>query len=297
MYSSVYNFSKSSWEPLLEPWQVGLGVAKDPTSGLISVDVASKKTFDITVTTASIALASKSLTFLTSEQNVLDKPRGVEAPYRIRNYTGFEVILHSKSPSSEEPLNLRLEDGAEQPWSFEHWEKMRENLLTESSQNDVGIQLEGSGFDPVKNVRLNREGEFLYSLRPKTDNVLHRLCVEVSLGSDNVKYVTLRSPLVVENATEIPVELGIYDAQQGHLLKIEKIAPGDSRPAPVGAVFEKRALVRPDGGFGYQWSRDQLWWRDLLQRPTKQLVCSGENGDPFYFQVHAEFDRSNPMTK
>lgn len=297
MYSSVYNFSKSSWEPLLEPWQVGLGVAKDPTSGLISVDVASKKTFDITVTTASIALASKSLTFLTTEQNVLDKPRGVEAPYRIRNYTGFDVVLHSKSPSSEEPITLRLEDGAEQPWSFEHWEKMRENLLTESSQNDVGIQLEGSGFDPVKNVRLNREGEFLYSLRPKTENILHRLCVEVSLGPDNVKNVTLRSPLVVENATEIPVELGVYDAQQGHLLKIEKIAPGDSRPAPVGAVFEKRALVRPDGGFGYQWSRDQLWWRDLLQRPTKQIVCQGENGDPFYFQVHARFDRSNPMTK
>ncbi|QPG98509.1 hypothetical protein C2857_007681 [Epichloe festucae Fl1] len=297
MYSSVYNFSKSSWEPLLEPWQVGLGVAKDPGSGLISVDVASKKTFDVTVTTASIALASKSLTFLTSEQNVLDKPRGVEAPYRIRNYTGFEVVLQSKSPSSDEPIDLRLEDGAESPWSFEHWEKMRENLLTESSQNDVGIQLEGSGFDQVNNVRLNREGEFLYSLRPKTENVLHRLCVEVSLGSDNVKYVTLRSPLMIENATEIPVELGIYDAQEGHLLKIEKIAPGDSRPAPIGAAFEKRALIRPDGGFGYQWSRDQLWWRDLLQRPSKQLVCKGENGDPFYFQVNARFDKSNPMTK
>ncbi|KJK94605.1 Vacuolar protein sorting-associated protein [Metarhizium anisopliae BRIP 53284] len=297
MYSSVYNFAKSSWEPLLEPWHVGLGVAKDPTSGLISVDVASKKTFDITITTASIALASKSLTFLTSEQNVLDKPRGVEAPYRIRNYTGFDVVLHSKSPSSEEPISLRLEDGAEQPWSFEHWEKMRENLLTESSQDGVGIQLEGSGFDLIKSVKLNREGEFLYGLRPKTENILHRLCVEVKLGSDNVKYVTLRSPLVVENATEIPVELGVYDAREGHLLKIEKIAPGDSRPAPVGAVFEKRALIRPDGGFGYEWSRDQLWWRDLLQRPTKQLVCNGENGDPFYFQAHAQFDRSNPITK
>lgn len=297
MYSSVYNFSKSSWEPLLEPWQVGLGIAKDPASGLVSIDVASKKVLDVTITTASIALASKSLTFLTTEQNVLDKPRGVEAPYRIRNYTGFVVSLHSKSPSSEEPINLRLEDGAESPWSFEHWEKMRENLLTESNQNDVGIQLEGSGFDAVKHVRLNREGEFLYSLRPKTDNVLHRLCVEVTLGPDNVKNVTLRSPLIVENATEIPVELGIYDVQEGHLLKIEKIAPGDSRPAPVGAVFEKRALVRPDGGFGYQWSRDQLWWKDLLQRPTKQLVCKGESGDPFYFQVHARFDKSNPMTK
>ncbi|KAF5009616.1 hypothetical protein FDECE_4176 [Fusarium decemcellulare] len=297
LYSNVYNFSKSSWEPLLEPWQVGFGVAKDPVSGLLSVDVASKKVFDVTVTTASIALASKSFDFLTTEQDVLDKPRGVEAPYRIRNYTGFDVVVHSKSPTSDEPINLRLEDGKEAPWSFEHWEKMRENLLTESNQNYVNIQLEGSGFDPVKNIRLNREGEYLYGLRPKTDNVLHRLCVEVELGTDNIKYVTFRSPLHVENATQIPVELGIYDAQEGHLLKIEKIAPGDSRPAPVGAVFEKRVLIRPDGGFGYQWSNDQLFWRDLLKRPTKQVVCKGENGDPFYFQVHARFDRANPMTK
>ncbi|RSL40809.1 hypothetical protein CEP53_013138 [Fusarium sp. AF-6] len=298
LYSNVYNFSKSSWEPLLEPWQVGFGVAKDTVSGLLSVDVASKKVFDVTITTATIALASKSFDFLTTEQDVLDKPRGVEAPYRIRNYTGFDVVVHSKSPTNDEPINLRLEDGKEAPWSFEHWEKMRENLLTESNQNYVNIQLEGSGFDPVKNVRLNREGEYLYSLRPKTDNVLHRLCVEVELGTeDNIKYVTFRSPLHVENATQIPVELGIYDAQEGHLLKIEKIAPGDSRPAPVGAVFEKRVLVRPDGGFGYQWSNDQLFWKDLLKRPTKQVVCKGENGDPFYFQVHARFDKANPLTK
>ncbi|XWX01808.1 hypothetical protein V2A60_009837 [Cordyceps javanica] len=297
MYSNVYNFSKSSWEPLLEPWQVGLGVARNPKSGLLSIDVTSKKTFDITVTTATIALASKSLNFLTTEQDVLGKPRGTEAPYKIRNYTGFGVSLESKSPISEEPITLRLDDGQEGPWSFEHWEKMRENLLTEANQNSAIIQLEASGFDPVKNVLLNREGEFLYGLRPKADGVLHRLCVEVTLGDDNVKYVTLRSPLVVENATQIPVELGVYDTQEDQLQKIEKIAPGESRPVPVGAVYKKIALVRPDGGFGYQWSTDKLWWRDLLDRPTKQLVCKGDNGDPFYFQVHAEFSKSNPMTR
>lgn len=296
-YSNVYNFSKSSWEPLLEPWQVGLGVAKDPSTGFLSVDVVSKKTLDITITTATIALASKSFDFLTQEQDVLDKPRGIEAPYRIRNYTGFDAVIHSKSPTSDEPITLRLEDGQEAPWSFEHWEKMRETLLTDSNQNNVTVQLEASGFDPVKSVRLNREGEYLYGLRPKTDNIMHRLCVEVSLGADNVKYVTLRSPLLVENATQIPVELGVYDAQDGHLLKIEKIAPGESRPAPVGAVYEKRVLVRPDGGFGYQWSGEHLWWRDLLKRPTKQLLCKGENGDPFYFQVHAQFEKSNPIAK
>ncbi|KFA74354.1 hypothetical protein S40288_06674 [Stachybotrys chartarum IBT 40288] len=297
LYSNIYNFSKSSWEPLLEPWQVGFGVARQPSTGLFSIDVASKKTFDITVTTATIALASKSFDFLTAEQDILGKARGVEAPYRIRNYTGFDAVVQSKSPTSNEPISLRLDDGNESPWSFEHWEKMRENLLTESNQNNVSITLDGSGFDAVKSVRLNREGEYIYNLRPKTDNVLHRLCVEVSLGADNVKYVTLRSPFVVENATQIPVELGVYDAEEGHLLKIEKIAPGDSRPSPVGAVFDKRALIRPDGGFGYQWSNDQLWWKDLLKQPTKRVVCKGENGDPFYFQVHARFNKSNPMVK
>ncbi|KAK3196447.1 Vacuolar protein sorting-associated protein 13 [Lecanicillium sp. MT-2017a] len=297
LYSNVYNFSKSSWEPLLEPWQVGLGVARNPSSGLLSVDVTSKKTFDVTITTATIALASKSFDFLTTEQDILGKPRGAEAPYRIQNYTGFDVSVQSKSPISEEPITLRLGDGKDGPWSFEHWEKMRENLLTEANQNNVVIELEGSGFDAVKNVQLNREGEFLYGLRPKANNVVHRLCVEVTLGPDNVKYVTLRSPLVVENATQIPIELGVYDAQDGHLLKIEKVAPGDSRPVPVGAVYEKRALVRPDGGFGYQWSTDYLWWQDLLKRPTRQLVCKGDNGDPFYFQAHATFDKSNPMTR
>jgi vacuolar protein sorting-associated protein 13A/C len=263
----------------------------------MSVDVVSKKTFDVTITTASIALASKSFDFLTTEQDVLGKPRGVEAPYRIRNYTGFDVVVHSKSPTSDEPITLKLDDGSEAPWSFEHWEKMRETLITESNQTSVGVQLEGSGFDPVKNIRINREGEHIYSLRPKTDNILHRLCVEVELGADNVKYVTLRSPFVVENATQIPVELGIYDVEDGHLLKIEKIAPGESRPAPVGAAFEKRLLVRPDAGFGYQWSNEHLWWRDLLKRPTKQLMCKGENGDPFYFQAHARFEKANPLTK
>ena len=297
MYSNVYNFSKSSWEPLLEPWTVGFGIARDASSNLLSVDVTSKKTFDITITTASIALASKTFDFLTTEQDILGKPRGADAPYRIRNYTGFDVVVHSRSPTSDEPITAHLEDGSEQPWSFEHWEKMRETLLTESNQNDITVQLEGSGFDPVKSIRVNREGEYIYSLRPKTDNVLHRLCVEVNLGQDNVKYVTLRSPLLVENSTEIPVELGVYDARDGHLLKIEKIAPGEARPAPVGAVFEKRILVRPDGGFGYQWSNDQLWWKDLLNRPTKQVVCKGDNGDPFFFQVHATFDRSNPLTR
>ncbi|KAI1151480.1 hypothetical protein F4825DRAFT_422633 [Nemania diffusa] len=297
MYINVYNFAKSAWEPLLEPWQVSLGVAREQATGLLSIDLASRKTFDVTVTTATIALASKSFDFLTQDEDILGKPRGVEAPYKIRNYTGFSILVQAKTLSNEESISLKLDDGEEAPWSFEQWEKMRENVMSESTTaNSVAVEIEGSGFDTVKKIPLNREGEFLYSLRPKMDDTVHRLLVEVSLGADNIKYVTLRSPLVVENQTQIPVELGIFDAQEGHLLKIEKIAPGESRPAPVAAAYVQSLLIRPDSGFGYTWSSDHLWWRDLLKRPTRTLVCKGENDDPFYFQLNANFDRGHFLT-
>ncbi|KAL2157330.1 hypothetical protein VTH06DRAFT_6268 [Thermothelomyces fergusii] len=299
MYTNIYNFAKSAWEPLIEPWQVGLGVARDQRNGVMSVEVSSKRTFDITITTASIALLSKSFAFFSQDQDVLGKPRGVEAPYRIRNYTGFDVIVHAKRQSSAEVTALRLTDGQEVPWSFEDWEKLRENLLQTdgAGANSVSVQLDGSGFDVVKNIQLSREGEFLYGLKPRADGVLHKLLVEIKLGTDNIKYVTLRSPLLVENETDLPVELGVYDAHDGHLLKIEKIAPGESRPAPVGAAYMKSLLVRPDPGFGYNWSTDTLWWRDLLRQPIKTLVCKGEHGDPFYFQMCARWDKSNPVTR
>ncbi|KAL2125638.1 hypothetical protein VTJ04DRAFT_2003 [Mycothermus thermophilus] len=298
MYVNVYNFAKSAWEPLVEPWQVGFGVARDQKTGVLSVDVASRSTFDVTITTASIALFSKSFAFFAQDQDVLSKPRGVEAPYRIRNYTGFNVILRSKRHGTDEVTTVRIEDGQEIPWSFEDWERMRESLLRDSeSANKIAVLLEGSGFDAVKNIPLSKEGEVLYALKPKTNEVLHRLCVDIKLGADNIKYVTLRSPLLVENDTDLPVELGVYDAHQDHLLKIEKIAPGESRPAPVGAVYLKSLLVRPDPGFGYGWSTDTLWWKDLLVRPTKTLVCKGDHGEPFYFQMSARWDKSNPLTK
>ncbi|EFW98970.1 vacuolar protein sorting-associated protein vps13 [Grosmannia clavigera kw1407] len=297
MYTNVYNFSKSAWEPLIEPWQVAVGVRRDRDTGLLAIDVTSRRTFDVTITTAAIALASKSFDFLTQNQDVLSKPRGEDAPYRIRNYTGFGVVVTSRNQSSNENIQVRLEDSEEAPWSFEQWEKMRENLVSESQSASVQILLESSGFDAVKNIHLSREGEFLFSLQPKSNQVLHRLLVDVRLGHDNVKYVTLRSPLLVENDTQIPIEIGVYDARDGHLLKIEKIAPGEARPAPVGAVYLKSLIVRPDSGFGYDWSSDTLWWRDLLKQPTKTMVCKGDHSESFFFQVNANFERDNPLVQ
>ncbi|ESZ98798.1 putative Vacuolar protein sorting-associated protein 13 [Sclerotinia borealis F-4128] len=299
MFINVYNFSKSAWEPLIEPWELGLLIAKDSNPECMSVDLISKKMLEITVTSATIALASKSAQFLTQSDDVLSKPRGADAPYRIRNYTGFDINVWADVPDADNTMAATLEDGEEAPWRFEDWEKMRENLSPENTSGFVGLRLEGSGFDSLNKIPVNREGETLYSLRPRKDKILHRLLVEVTLGTDNVKYITFRSPLLVENKTQIPVELGVFDSQEGHLLKIEKIAPGESRPAPVGAAYMKSLLVRPDQGFGYSWSTESLFWKDLLKNPTRTITCKGESGDktpPFYFQMNATFDKTTPIT-
>lgn len=298
-YMNVYNFSKSAWEPLIEPWQLGFHMSKEQNPDLLSVEVYSHKMMELTVTSATIALASKSAQFLSTEEDVLSKPRGADSPYRIRNYTGFELNVWAATEKEDEGPATKLSDGEESQWRFEDPTTMRENLSPEGSTGIVGIKLEGSGFDSVDRIPVNREGETLYNLKPRKDKVLHRLLVEVKLGADNVKYITFRSPLVVENNTQIPVEMGVFSPEEGHLLKIEKIAPGEARPAPVGAAFMHSLVVRPDQGFGYSWSNERLFWKDLLKRPTRTITCEGESNDqspPFYFQLNASFNKNDPMT-
>ncbi|KAJ5779395.1 Vacuolar protein sorting-associated protein 13 [Penicillium paradoxum] len=298
-FLNVYNFSKSAWEPLIEPWQLGFHMAKEVNPDIFSFDVYSHKTMELTVTSATIALASKSFQFLSTDEDVLSKPRGADAPYRIRNYTGFDLRVWADVSTEGDGPAAKLADGEESPWRFEDSTAIRETLTPEGHGGVVGVKLEGSGFDSISRIPVVREGETIYALKPKQENVLHRLLVEVKLGPDNVKCITFRSPLLIENNTQIPVELGIFSPGEGHLLKIEKILPGDARPAPVGSAYLHSIVVRPDQGFGYDWSDERLFWKDLIRRPTRTVKCvseSGQQAPPFYFQMNATFDSKNSLT-
>ncbi|KAF2434405.1 vacuolar protein sorting-associated protein 13 [Tothia fuscella] len=298
-FFNVYNFSKSAWEPLIEPWQLGFHMSKEQNPDKLAVEFYSRKSMELTLTSATIALASKSADFLSTDEDILSKPRKMDAPYRIRNYTGFEINVWAEGRNDEEGSAAKLEDGEEAPWRFEDPMTTRETLSPEGAHGVVGIRLEGSGFNTVGRIAITREGESPYNLQPRKDKVQHRLLVEVKLGADNVKNVTFRSPLLVENNTQIPVEIGVFDPEEGHILKIEKIAPGDARPAPVGAAYMHSLIVRPDQGFGYTWSSERLFWKDLLKRPTRTITCRGDGDDstpPFYFQMHAAFDKKDPLT-
>ena len=299
-YINVFNFSKSTWEPLIEPWQLGFHISRDQDPERLSIDIYSHKMMELTFTSATIALALKSASFLSTDEDVLSKPRGSDSPYKIRNYTGFDLSVWAVTKEEDQGSAAKLSDGEESGWRFEDSSTMRESLSPGGRTGVVGIRLEGSGFQSIENVPVNREGKTLYNLKPRKDKVLHRLLVEVKLGTDNVKYITFQSPLVVENCTQIPVEVGVFSPEEGHLLKIEKILPGEARPAPVGAAYMHSLVVRPDQGFGYTWSNERLFWKDVLKRPTQTITCKGENDETvpaFHFQMCASYDRNDPMTR
>ena len=95
----------------------------------LNIDLFSRKMLEITVTSQTIALAMKAAQFMQQDEDMLTKPRGADAPYRIRNKTGYglhvwAVIAESLIDGNQ--LAVKLEDGEESPWRFEEWEKMRE---------------------------------------------------------------------------------------------------------------------------------------------------------------------------
>ncbi|MCJ1358957.1 MAG: hypothetical protein MMC33_008957 [Icmadophila ericetorum] len=297
-YMNVFNFSKSAWEPLIEPWQLGFHLSREQQPECLSVELYSHKTMELTLTSATIALAMKSAQFFSTDEDVLSKPRGADAPFRIRNYTGFPLSVWAAN-SEDSGSAAKLTDGEEIPWRFEDPTTMREQLSPDSSSGIVGVRLEGSGFEALPRIPISREGETLYSLKPRQDKILHRLLVDVKLEADNVKYITFRSPLLVENKTQITIELGVYDPKTGDLFKVERVPPGLSRPAPVGAAYQKALILRPEG-VQFEWSQKQhLFWRDLLKLPTRTVSCRDQTNDrapPFYFQISASFDKSHPIT-
>lgn len=69
---------------------------------------------------------------------------------------------------------------------------------------------------------MDREGEYTFLLRPRTENVSHRLLCEVEV-QDNVKLVTLRSTYKVQNQTLYPIEVTLVDEKGRPVYSLEKI--------------------------------------------------------------------------
>ncbi|ORY77300.1 vacuolar protein sorting-associated protein vps13 [Protomyces lactucae-debilis] len=298
-YANVYNFSNSHWEPLIEPWQMGVHIGRSLSNNRTDINVYSRKRIEMTLTSSTIALASKALQYFNENEDVLSKPRGVDASYRIINMTGYPLSIWSEGVEGEEPGASKIADGEEIPWSFSDWHFQRESLSVDAVHSHLGIKIEDSEWQALADVPVNREGEKLYSLKSASgaqSSPQHRMVVEVKLRADYVKVVTLRSALLFENRTQIPIEVVGIDQAGNKQTKIYKVAPGEDCAAPIRAAFDCGIKIRPDPGFRYQWSHQTLYWKELSQKPGRTLNCKPldeQDSTPFNFQVFSRITSGN----
>lgn len=94
--------------------------------------------------------------------------------------------------------------------------------VTSSGNHTVSVDFVGQNWEQLRNVPVDREGEFCFALRPRSDRSVHRLLCEVKV-QDNVKLVTLRSTYQVENLTLYPIELTLVDDNGRPVYSLEKI--------------------------------------------------------------------------
>ncbi|KAK9466576.1 hypothetical protein V1512DRAFT_276148 [Lipomyces arxii] len=301
MFVNVYNYSKSSWEPLIEPWHLGFHMTRTLEPENMTINFNSRKTLELTITSQTVAMLSNAVEMMSGDSDLLSKPPDANAPYRIKNQTGYTLqVWVDNSQTSEYSMAKEIPDGEEVPWRFDDWRKLRENLNDDSQNGTVGIRLKDTNFDAVTRIQANKEGEALYVLQPKTMKVAHRLVCEVKLREDKVKHITFRSALIVENGTQIPIDMIVGNDDESQMISI---VPGGSQAVPISKLYDQSFRLRPAAGFGYGWSNETLYWRNFLQDYKKHITCDREvstdssEAPNFYFQMCALYDKNEPLAR
>ncbi|CDK24504.1 unnamed protein product [Kuraishia capsulata CBS 1993] len=305
---NIFNYSTSTWEPLLEPWSFGIHVSKaiEPKESMI-VEIFSRDTAELTFSSRSVALMSHISTLLHDSTEL--KPRDQDSPFRILNETGFDINIWIDEDKSRRNLT-HVKNGENVMWHFQDWRKVRETLRSESESGFIGCELLDSSYNPIESISLKAEGEELFVLNPRKDGIHNRLACTIKLGEDKVKYVTLRSTLKIKNTTQTPIYIGngvnqeTLEAEHGVV-----IPPGDEKSVPIDYVYSAQFAVRPllDDEL-YGWSsctsknvnkKVSLFWKDLLDHEMV-LECPGvgsKKGDKYFLQATAEYDELEPLAK
>jgi vacuolar protein sorting-associated protein 13A/C len=98
--------------------------------------VTSNERLNANLSTAFIELVLETLNSLSREnEHVLKKPRGIRAPYRIRNLTGITLRLWSDGGRAPRETNaIMINDGETIDWRFDDWRTMREVSIVHISE-------------------------------------------------------------------------------------------------------------------------------------------------------------------
>ncbi|RLV92227.1 Vacuolar protein sorting-associated protein 13 [Spathaspora sp. JA1] len=281
-YANIFNYSRSSWEPLIEPCPISI-YANCTTNKKLYIEIVSRQLVEVTVTSRSVALLSQISNLITSDEKL--KPRGEDKPYLIVNETGYDISVWA------EPNNKTLIKSREViPWTFEDWRKIRENLDVDNA-GTLSISFLDSSYLDLHNISASNEGEELYMLQPPIDGVHSRLVVDIVLREDNIKVIRLRSTILVENDADIPLSIEVSYGSQKYQLTIDS---KDCKALPIDSVYTGQIRVSPKIQTHYGWS-EVIYWKDVIKNGTS-LTCQGEDSK-YYFQAEATYDKDEPLAR
>ncbi|KAF7306925.1 hypothetical protein MIND_00485000 [Mycena indigotica] len=283
---SYWNLTNSHWEPLIDPWTFTTSITRSPSNAM-SLTLSSRERLDLNLTTTFAELAVTTFNMWSKQGDfVLQKARGSYAPYRINNSTGSPIFVWADTDgnaSAKDVPAVKIPHSEIVDWRFDDWKTMREHLS--SAQHNIGLQIDGKPWDQLRSIPVDREGEYIYTLRSRTERHSHRLLVEVKV-IDTVKVVTFRSTYKVENLTLYPIELTLVD-DNGPVQGVQKIAPGDHYSLPVGdAVTMNKIRIQPDQGFGYKWC-SAIHWEDLMAKRNLTIKCAHTDAREAAFRFQA----------
>lgn len=296
-YANVFNYSRSSWEPLIEPFPISFHLSKGiDRDALVTFDIISRKPAELTLSSRSIAMLSQIPSTLTGEVSL--KPRGAEKPYKIFNDTELDIDIWIVTEDPKEKKGLvTLKSGTMIPWEFEDWRCVRERLEVDSQEFKLAAAISGSKYKTTMKVDTTYEGELLFVLQPAVEHVHNRMICELELGEDNVKKITFRSTLLVENATTTTIQLKIESPLDSESI-IYNIAASECRSVPVEHAYGSQLRIRPSMEKDFDWSKKTISWHNLLNN-SLSLECNSSSiaDEKFYIEVNGKYDEKEPLAK
>lgn len=285
-YINIYNYARSCWEPLVEPWPVSIYASKKTGSKeCLLIDIIAREMAQVTVYSRSVGLLSQIFSRMSSDIEL--KPRGEDSPYRIVNQTGLDIKVWLSLEEAESDEGKLIKTGETVPWAFESWTKVRQNLDVDSNAIAIGVTFCGALYDDLTQVLLNGEGTEVYMLEPAMNKIHNRLLCDITLGEDNVKTVVLRSTVKIQNDSDTGIHILLLDESHSENNAELLIPSGGSYAVPINSVYYSRLSVRPNISTSYNWSKEKLFWHDITKDSTTLSCGSFSTNDNSFYYYHA----------
>ena len=294
---NIFNYSRSSWEPLVERTNVTFHLSKNvevESNSALFVDVMTKENTEVTLSSRSIITLSNIPASLSGEIKL--KPRGFKKPYKLINDTGIDMEVWIKGDTDKEKNKLTLLKADEVlSWEFEDWQSIREQLDTNNQKNVLQASVKGNIYNTIMTIDATYEGEVLHVLKPAKDGFHRRIVCDLRSTDEGIKEITFRSTLVIQNNTTSMVEIKAESKTVDDSVFF-KIGENESKSVPLEYVYDCKLFIRPKMFKEFEWSSEPILWKKLLDTPYS-VECHkiGMDEEKFYFELKAQYDKKEPL--